>query len=95
MHGSFHLEVVHASIMRQEVGRKMSRMAIAKSDLACLKTVIATNGQPVGWYFINTNRFLREISHIVLWAPQEFIKYSKAALWMVQLKMPPNEVSRK
>lgn len=40
-----------------------------------LKTLIADNGQPVGWYFINTNRFLRDISHIALPEPEEYIKY--------------------
>ena len=48
---------------------------IKKSYLTCLKTLIAGNGQPVGWYFINTNRFLQDISHIPLRGPQEFIKY--------------------
>ena len=48
---------------------------IARSYLTCLKTLTAGNGQPVGWYFINTKRFLQDMSHIALQESQEFIKY--------------------
>lgn len=48
---------------------------VTKSYLTCSKTLIAGNGQPVGWYFISTNRFLQDTSHISLRGPQEFIKY--------------------
>lgn len=68
--------------------RKGCTQIIAEGYLTLLETLIAGNGQPVGRYFISTNRFLQDISHSTLQEPQEFIKYLEAVLRVVQLKMP-------
>lgn len=69
--------------------RKGCVQIIAKGYLTLLETLIAGNGQPVGWYFIRTNRFLQDISHSTFQEPRGFIKYLKVLLRVVQLKMPP------
>lgn len=75
---------------RHEAGwaDKGATQITAKCRLTCLKVLIAGNGQPAGWFFINTNRLSQGISHIALQEPWEFIKYSKVVLWIVLLRTP-------